>query len=141
MKALYVTHPQVVIDPDVPTPRWGLNDKGTARAQAFAARGVVPRDAMIFASDETKATDLAGAIAAAVGAAGWKTREEALRLVSNPMDTRRLPDRTPIDFGLLYDDVAIVTPDGLRLVAWYVPTANGAVVIAQQCSERRDPHP
>ena len=69
MKALYVTHPQVVIDPDVPTPRWGLNDKGMGRARAFAARGVVPRHAMIFASDETKATDLAGAIAAAIGAA------------------------------------------------------------------------
>ena len=30
MKALYVTHPQVMIDPAVPTPRWGLNDKGLA---------------------------------------------------------------------------------------------------------------
>lgn len=68
MKALYVTHPQVVIDPNVPTPRWGLNDKGMARAQAFAARGVVPVNAMIFSSDETKATDLAGVIAAAIGA-------------------------------------------------------------------------
>lgn len=69
MKALYLTHPQVVIDPNVPTPRWGLNEKGLTRAQAFAARGVVPEGAMIFASDETKATDLAGAIVAAIGAA------------------------------------------------------------------------
>ena len=68
MKSLYVTHPQVVIDPNVPTPRWGLNEKGFMRARAFAARGVVPRGAMIFSSDETKATDLAGAIAAAIGA-------------------------------------------------------------------------
>ncbi len=68
MKALYVTHPQVVIDPNVPTPRWGLNAKGLARARAFAASGVVPDAAMIFSSDETKATDLAGAIAAAIGA-------------------------------------------------------------------------
>ena len=67
MKALYLTHPQVVIDPDVPTPRWGLSEKGLARAQAFAARGVVPGGAMIFSSDETKATDLAGAIASAIG--------------------------------------------------------------------------
>ena len=66
MKALYLTHPQVVIDPDVPTPRWGLSEKGLARAQAFAAQGVVPPGAMIFASDETKATDLAGAIASAI---------------------------------------------------------------------------
>jgi Fructose-2,6-bisphosphatase len=67
MKALYVTHPQVVIDPNVPTPRWGLNEKGLMRARAFAARGVVPANAMIFASDETKALNLAGAIAAAIG--------------------------------------------------------------------------
>lgn len=69
MKALYVTHPQVVIDPNVPTPRWGLNEKGLIRARAFAARGVVPHNAMVFASDETKATDLAGAIARAIGTA------------------------------------------------------------------------
>ena len=67
MKALYLTHPQVVIDPNVPTPRWGLNTKGLMRAEAFAARGVVPAGAMIFASDETNATDLAGAIARAIG--------------------------------------------------------------------------
>ena len=68
MKALYLTHPQVVIDPAVPTPRWGLNPQGLARARAFAARGVVPENAMIFSSDETKAMDLAGAIAAVSGA-------------------------------------------------------------------------
>jgi fermentation-respiration switch protein FrsA (DUF1100 family) len=69
---------------------------------------------------------LGGAIAL-----GWRTRQEAIRLVTNPMATRQLPGRTPINFGMVYDDVAVTTKDGLRLVGWYVPTKNGAVVIAQ----------
>jgi len=71
------------------------------------------------------------ALAAGAGAMAWKARDEAHRLVSNPIETRRLPGRTPIDAGLLYDDVAITTPDGLRLVAWFVPSTHGALVIAQ----------
>lgn len=70
-------------------------------------------------------------MATGAGVVGWKTREEAHRLVSNPMETRRLPNRAPIDFGIVYDEVAIVTGDGLRLVGWYLPTRNGALVIAQ----------
>jgi fermentation-respiration switch protein FrsA (DUF1100 family) len=61
----------------------------------------------------------------------WEGRVEADKLVTNPIATRRLPTKTPIDFGLVYDDVAVTASDGARLVAWYVPTVNGAVVIAQ----------
>jgi fermentation-respiration switch protein FrsA (DUF1100 family) len=68
---------------------------------------------------------------AGAGVVGWKTREEAHRLISNPMDTRRLPNRSPIDFGIVYDEVEIRTADGLRLVGWYLPGQNGALVIAQ----------
>lgn len=73
------------------------------------------------------------AIAILIGAIalGWRTREEAIRLVTNPMADRQLPGRTPISFGLVYDDVSVTSADGLRLVGWYVPTINGAVVIAQ----------
>lgn len=71
------------------------------------------------------------ALATGVGVVGWKTRDEAHKLISNPMETRRLPGRTPIDFGIIYDDVAIVTADGLRLTAWSIPSQNGALVIAQ----------
>lgn len=70
------------------------------------------------------------AVAVTAGGVGWKTRDEARRLVSNPMATRRLPTRTPIDVGLLYDDVAITTPDGLRLAGWSIPSQNGALVLA-----------
>ena len=64
-------------------------------------------------------------------ALAWKARNDADALVTNPMAVRRLPTQTPVDFGLVYDDVAITARDGARLVAWYVPTINGAVILAQ----------
>lgn len=68
MRALYVTHPQVRIDANVPVPLWGLSPEGRERAQAFAARGVIPEGAMIFSSRETKAMELADMLAAPIGA-------------------------------------------------------------------------
>ena len=62
---------------------------------------------------------------------GVRTRAEAHNLVTNPMESRRLPGRTPIKDGLVYDDVQVTTTDGLQLQGWYVPGTNGAVVIAQ----------
>lgn len=78
---------------------------------------------------------VAAGVAALVTIAGagllLRGRTEADKLVTNPIATRRLPTKTPLDFGLVYDDVSIAAADGARLVAWYVPTVNGAVVIAQ----------
>ena len=68
MRALYVTHPQVNMDANVPVPLWGLSPLGRQRALAFAARGVVPPGAMIFSSRESKAMELAEILAASVGA-------------------------------------------------------------------------
>ena len=70
-------------------------------------------------------------VGVAIAGLVWEGRAEADKLVTNPMATRRLPTRTPIDFGLVYDDVSVTAADGARLVGWYVPTINGAVVIAQ----------
>ena len=33
MHALYITHPQVRIDPTVPVPEWGLSETGAQRAR------------------------------------------------------------------------------------------------------------
>jgi uncharacterized protein len=62
---------------------------------------------------------------------GRRTRAEAHRLLTNPMETRKLPRERPIDFGLVYDDVSVRTSDGLALAGWYVPPENGALVILQ----------
>jgi broad specificity phosphatase PhoE len=64
---LYITHPQVRIDPDVPVPEWGLSDVGRARAAAVAAQPWVRQLRRIVSSDETKAIELAGILASAAG--------------------------------------------------------------------------
>lgn len=67
MKALYLTHPQVRMDPAVPVPLWGLSDEGRQRAEVFAARRIVPAGTFVFSSRETKALELAEMVAAQAG--------------------------------------------------------------------------
>ena len=57
--ALYVTHPQVVQDPNVPVPRWGLSPKGRERAERFANHALIRRAIRIVTSPETRALELA----------------------------------------------------------------------------------
>ena len=64
---LFVTHPEVAIDPLVPVPEWPLNGVGRARierfAEALAGRGV----SAIWASAERKAADGAAILAGRLG--------------------------------------------------------------------------
>lgn len=65
MRVLFVSHPEVVVDPAVPVPRWHLTDRGIGRLRALAARLTVPE--AIWASTETKAIEGAGILAARFG--------------------------------------------------------------------------
>jgi broad specificity phosphatase PhoE len=65
--ALYITHPEVRIDPLVPVPDWPLSEKGRARAEAAAGRDWVSRIGRIVSSDERKAVETAGILAKAAG--------------------------------------------------------------------------
>ncbi|TNC49350.1 histidine phosphatase family protein [Rubellimicrobium rubrum] len=64
---LYLTHPQVRIDPTVPVPLWGLSAQGLARTEALAARPWLRAFRRIVASEETKAWDTAAVLGAALG--------------------------------------------------------------------------
>jgi broad specificity phosphatase PhoE len=64
---LYVSHPEVRIDPAVPVPRWGLSAKGKERMAAFSAQNWLRGFGRVVSSDETKAIETAEAIAAALG--------------------------------------------------------------------------
>lgn len=66
---LYITHPQVRIDPNIPVPEWGLSDVGRLRAEACAARPWVKRLTRIVSSGERKAIETAEFLAAAAGIA------------------------------------------------------------------------
>jgi broad specificity phosphatase PhoE len=67
--ALYVTHPQVVQDPNIPVPRWGLTELGRSRAERFANNALVRWVRRIVSSPETKALELAAILAKLSGAA------------------------------------------------------------------------
>lgn len=67
MITLYLTHPEVVIDPNIPTPRWGLSEKGVDRVQKAVERGLFDHITHIVASSEQKAIDGAEIIAAHLG--------------------------------------------------------------------------
>jgi broad specificity phosphatase PhoE len=67
MFALYITHPQVRIDPDVPVPQWGLSETGVARTRQAAASGWTKRLRRIVSSDETKAIETAEILAESAG--------------------------------------------------------------------------
>lgn len=68
MYALYVTHPQVRIDPNVPVPEWGLSDIGAERARRATSRSWAGKLGLIVSSGERKAIETAEALAAASGA-------------------------------------------------------------------------
>jgi uncharacterized protein len=60
---------------------------------------------------------------------GVKTRSEAHRLVTNPRETRSQPRETPADRQMPFEEVSVTTPDGLRLVGWFIPAPGGALVM------------
>jgi dipeptidyl aminopeptidase/acylaminoacyl peptidase len=67
----------------------------------------------------------------AFGALLWKTYTEAHDLIHAPMATRELPDKTPADYKLPFEDVTVTNPDGQKLVGWFIPSQNGAIIIMQ----------
>ena len=64
---LFVTHADVVIDPAVPVPEWGLNDRGRARHLAHARAMASVRVDALWSSPERKARDAADILGAALG--------------------------------------------------------------------------
>lgn len=59
------------------------------------------------------------------------TRSQAIDLVTSSRDQREANAETPADYGLDYEDVSVTNDQGQRLVGWYVPPQNGAVVMLQ----------
>jgi len=64
---LYLSHPQVAIDPEIPVPRWSLSETGRRRTAAFALIPALRHVRRIVTSDETKAVETATIVAAALG--------------------------------------------------------------------------
>jgi fermentation-respiration switch protein FrsA (DUF1100 family) len=67
----------------------------------------------------------------AVAALAILTKGQAHDLVTHPIEVREAIDETPAGCGLPYEDVRVTSADGLTLAGWYVPSQNGAAVMAQ----------
>ncbi len=63
----YLSHPQVLIDPATPIPRWSLNEHGKRRVDALAQSGALIGTKLIVSSAETKAIETASPLAEALG--------------------------------------------------------------------------
>lgn len=63
MFAVYITHPQVAIDPAIPVPDWGLSERGLKRTQLTAASNWVRQIGRFAASTERKAIETADILA------------------------------------------------------------------------------
>lgn len=63
----FITHPEVMIDPEVPVRRWGLTPLGIARMRACAALPEMAAVASVWASTEAKAIEGAGILAGRLG--------------------------------------------------------------------------
>jgi broad specificity phosphatase PhoE len=62
-RILYLSHPEVKIDPQVPVPEWEISDMGRSRVLAAVAKGWPGRGWLIVASPEVKAVQTAELLA------------------------------------------------------------------------------
>lgn len=73
-------------------------------------------------------------LAIAALAAVWlmlTTKDQAHKLLTQPVGAHSVPEVTPLAYGLAYEDVLVSSSDDIELVGWYIPSQNGAAVIAQ----------
>ncbi|MFC0408987.1 histidine phosphatase family protein [Roseomonas elaeocarpi] len=67
MQVFFVTHPEVVIDPAVPVPRWRLSPAGIAAMRRFSLEPALRGVEAIWSSTEAKSIEAAGILAAERG--------------------------------------------------------------------------
>ena len=84
---LFLTHPQVAIDPAIPVPDWTLSQLGADRMVRFAASPVLARVTAIYSSGERKAVDTARILSERTG--------HTLQRGGSPARERSLRDRLP----------------------------------------------
>jgi len=72
---LFITHPEVVIDPEQPITEWPLNAVGRARMERFAGLLADRNVSSVYASTERKAMDGAAIVAEGLGLS-YETHED-----------------------------------------------------------------
>jgi len=67
--------------------------------------------------------------------------QKGKEMVTFPRKMRKPLTQTPADFGMPYEEVTVTTEDGLSLRGWYIPSENGAAILAMHGykGDREDP--
>jgi len=65
-RVVFLTHAEVIMDPEVPVPEWGLSDLGRERHVRFASDPVLAKVCAVYSSEERKAREGAEIYAAAL---------------------------------------------------------------------------
>lgn len=68
-RCVYLTHPEVVVDPAVPVPDWGLSEVGQRRLDAVDGAAWLAPITRIVSSSERKATETAERVGRFIGVA------------------------------------------------------------------------
>jgi fermentation-respiration switch protein FrsA (DUF1100 family) len=74
---------------------------------------------------------IAAVLVVGTGALFIAMRQQGIDLVTYPMEEREQAQELPSDYGMPYEEVSVTTADGLKLVGWFIPSQNGATIIAQ----------
>ena len=77
---------------------------------------------------------LGGVFVVGFSVASFRSTEKYL----HPQRKLSSANKTPDDYGIDYEDIRLLTVDGIELAAWYTPPANGALIlVAHGHSDRR----
>ncbi len=98
---------------------------------ALSAGRDVPKKLPVKTSRNITLGIIVGTVVVALLGLALVTRSQAHAIITHPLAARTLPNKTPADHQLPYEDVTVITADGLHLIGWYIPSVNGALVIAQ----------
>lgn len=63
----FITHPDVIVDPQTPVPDWSLSERGLTRMRAGLSQPWIAQLSAVYSSAERKARDGAGVIAERLG--------------------------------------------------------------------------
>lgn len=105
---IFITHPEVTIEPDVPVTRWRLSSAGLARMRQFVQSDVVAKVSSIWASTEAKSLEAANVLAAKCGVGVSVTADLG---ENDRSSTGFLP---PQEFETVADDFFAMPHDSVR---------------------------
>ena len=70
-------------------------------------------------------------VLAVAGGAAKITKDQAHKLLTNPLATRYVSDQTPASLGLPYEDLTATSADGTALRGWFIPADSPRLILVQ----------